>query len=261
MCGGGRSTGRTNSIGLRGLRRAKKDGKKERIFFLCFVALRKRAEEQEGEMQGDVLELVCQRLFDGSMSPVFLRSDERPEDEPSGELMYVLTQPKWLGRTAAACKQMRKELKAFRETHVAAVIEHLMLTAPTQALELCNIDQYADAQAIPTMSHMLFTVYLGKRVQFATAFYRQTVSQSLLDGEVARTEHSLSVQCGVPDGTGKSRLSEETSVPVHRLCFVSGYGDNFTEADMEEYDVWHQATNAALQACMRQQHAAVTALD
>ncbi len=93
-------------------------------------------------MQGDVLELVCQRLFDGSMSPVFLRSDERPEDLPSGEMMYVLTQPKWLGWTAAACKQMRKELKAFRETQVAAVIEHLMLTAPTQALELCNVDQY-----------------------------------------------------------------------------------------------------------------------
>jgi hypothetical protein len=135
-----------------------------------------------------------------------------------------------------------------------------MLTAPTQALELCNVDQYADAQAIPTMSHMLFTVYLGKRVRFATAFYRQTVSESLLDGEVARTEHSFSVQCGVPDGTGKSRLSEETSVAVHRLCFVSGETDNFTEADMAEYDVWHQATNAALQACMRQQHAAVTAL-
>jgi hypothetical protein len=212
-------------------------------------------------MQGDVLELVCQRLFVGSMSPVFLRSDERPEDAPSGELMYVLTQPKWLSWVAEACKQMRKELKAFRETQVAAVIEHLMLTAPTQALELCNIDQYADAQAIPTMSHMLFTVYLGKRVRFATAFYRQTVSESLLDGEVARTEHSLSVQCGVPDGTGKSRLSEETSVAVHRLCFVSGDADNFTEADMAEYDVWHQATNAALQACMRQQHAVVTALD
>jgi hypothetical protein len=173
-------------------------------------------------------------------------------------MMYVLTQPKWLGWTAAACKQMRQELKAFRETQVASVIEHLMLTAPTQALELCNIDQYPAAQAIPTMSHMLFTVYLGKRVRFATAFYRQTVSESLLDGEVARTEHSLSVQCGVPE-IPKSRLSEETSVAVHRLCFVSG--ENFTEADMTEYDVWHQATNAALQACMRQQHAAVTALD
>ena len=205
-------------------------------------------------MGTDVLGLVCQRLFAGSMSPVFLRSTERAEDAPSGKMKCVLWQPQWLSWAAETCKQMHEELKVHRETQVADLIQHVMLTAPTQAIELCNLDQYLDPEAIPAVSHMLFTVHLGKRDRFAASFLRRTLAEKVTDGEGRVTEHTLSVQCGAPDSSGNGFfLADESAVAVHPLCFVSGY--DFTEADNEEYDLWHQATNYELQECMRQQHA------
>ena len=207
-------------------------------------------------MGTDVLGLVCQRLFAGSMSPVFLRSNERAEDAPSGKMKWVLWQPQWLSWAAETCKQMHEELKVHRETQVADLIQHVILTAPTQAIELCNLDQYLDAK-IPAMSQMLFTVHLGKRYRFAASFVRRTLAEKVTDGEGRVTEHTLSVQCGVPDITDisgrESLVADENFVELHPLCFVSG--NDFTYADNEEYDLWHQATNYELQECMRQQHA------
>ena len=209
-------------------------------------------------MGTDVLGLVCQHLFAGSMSPVFLRSTERAEDAPSGKMKCVLWQPQWLSWAAETCKQMHKELKVYRETEVADLIQHVILTAPTQAIELVNIDEYMDAEAIPAKSWMKFSVHLGRGKRFQASFVRRTLAEKVTDGDGTVTEHTLSVQCGVPYGDVKGILAQESFVPLHPLCFVSN-GD-FTDADNHEYDMWHGCANYELQECMRQQLAALSAV-
>jgi hypothetical protein len=208
-------------------------------------------------MGTDVLGLVCQHLFARSMSEVFLRSNERAEDAPSGKMKCVLWQSQWLSWTAETCKQMHVELKVYRETEVADLIQHVILTAPTEGIELCNIDAYLDAEAIPATSHMLFTVQLGRCQRFAAVFLRRTLAEKVTDDEGRVTEHTLSVWCGLPYGDVKGILAQESFVPLHPLCFVSG--SDFTEDDNHEYDMWHGCANYELQECMRQQLAALSA--
>ena len=202
-------------------------------------------------MSLDAQRYFCQRMFDGMM-PVYIT--ERYDDDIAGqsdpehaaEHKAVVPAPKDVCSLALVCKLWHEELQLRRNKEVGIAVAHFINVVPEQAISLVNVDLFtaADYAGLPAVTKLVLSVYLGSREVFAIALQRTRASEG-------KDEHELSVMCRGCEMNGAPWVSKNLVIPVHALCAKEG--DSFSEADMETYDAWHDATATKVRAWLTSQ--------
>jgi hypothetical protein len=168
-------------------------------------------------------------------------------EAPSGELMVFITQPKIIGMLALVSKTLHQEIKKQRRSMIQDALVYLQQCAKITSLELTDIDQYLNTEAIPDETYQLYNIFLGSRCIYSIVFLRCTKqTPSTPDDDMP---HELVVKSFVHtyDDTSDAmpqRASVSLNVPLHRLCWVHGW--DFHIDDHDKYNDWQDATSEAL---------------
>ena len=181
----------------------------------------------------------------------------QPDPEHAGEHKAVVTTPKELSNYALVCKLWHEELQLHRQKAVATAVAHFIDVVPWQAISLVNVDLFtvADWAGLPRVSAMLFSVHLGSREVFAISIRRTRVED---EDENEAHAHKLSVGCRVYKTTDDNSCSSpDLAIALHALCYKSG--QDFTDADVQAYHAWLDATLADVRAWLKGEYEKMTA--
>ena len=220
------------------------------------------------KMNADMIDADVQRYVLQSMYASIMRvyiterfeaiHDGKPDPEHAGEHKAVVTTPKELAMLALVCKLWHGEMQLHLKNEVAAAVAHFIDVAPVQAITLVNVDLYtaADWAGLPAVTQMLLSVHVDSREVFAIWMDRTRVDDE--DNMDEPEAHELTLGCRVEKKTDdNSWFSQDLVIPAHELCLKPG--NEFTEADMQVYSAWHDATLAQVRAWLQAQYAQMTA--